>query len=213
MLDDRIRPVKERVLGPVARGLAGRVSPTALTLAGFALTLGAAGAAWRGAFGVALALWLGGRVVDGLDGVVARIEGSESPMGGYLDIVLDTAGYAAVPLALAAHHGTAAWWMAVAVLLSTFYLNAVSWGYLSGLLAREAAVRPSERADAANRTDFTSAPLPRGLVEGFETVVLYALILLLPAWSLTLVWVMAALVLMTAVERVRWGMRRVWREP
>jgi phosphatidylglycerophosphate synthase len=203
MLDDRIRPVKERVLAPVARALAGRVSPAALTFLGFVLTLGAAGAAWRGAFGLALAFWLAGRLADGLDGVVARIDGTQSSIGAYLDIVLDTAGYAAVPLALAAHHATADWWMAVAVLLASFYLNTVSWGYLSGLLASRA------RDARGEEGPFTSAPLPRGLIEGAETVVLYALILVVPRWSLALVWVMAALVLITAVERVRWGMRRL----
>lgn len=199
MLDDRLRPVKEWGFAPLARWLARRVSAGVVTWTALGVTLGAAGAAWQGAFLLAAGLWLAGRVLDGLDGPVARIRGEVSARGGYLDLVLDTVGYAAIPLALAAHHGTPGWWTAVAFLLASFYLNAVSWGYLSGLLA----------VGEGSGAGFTSAPLPRGLIEGTETVVLYTLILALPAWSLALVWVMAGLVALTVVERVRWGMRRL----
>lgn len=214
MLDDHLRPVKERWFASLARGLAGWASPLAVTLAGLGVTLLAALAAWQGAFVAATLLWLGGRLLDGLDGMVARIRDEASPAGGYLDIVLDTVGYAAVPLALAAHHGTTLWWASVAVLLATFYLNTVSWGYLSGLLAagKGPAHDGGGHADPAARIGgegFTSAPLPRGLIEGTETVVLYVLILAIPPWSLALVWVMAGLVALTVVERVSWGMRRL----
>ncbi len=214
MLDDRLRPVKERVLAPLARGVGRRVPAGVVTWTALGVTLGAAGAAWQGAFLVAAGLWLAGRILDGLDGVVARARGESSARGGYLDLVLDTVGYAVIPLALAAHHGTAGWWTAVAFLLASFYLNAVSWGYLSGLLAagESGGAGPDPRVgpDApAGGEGFTSAPLPRGIIEGTETVVLYTLILALPAWSLALVWVMAGLVALTVVERVRWGMRRL----
>lgn len=203
MLDHRLRHVKERWYGPAARLLARWTPALGVTAAAFVVTLAAAAAAWQGAFAAATLLWLAGRILDGLDGVVARVRGEVTPAGGYLDMVLDTVGYAAIPLALAAHHGTPGWWAAVAVLLASFYLNTVSWGYLSGLLAGASA------GAAPPPAGFTSAPLPRGIVEGFETVVLYTLILALPAWSLALVWVMVALVLLTVVERVAWGIRRL----
>jgi phosphatidylglycerophosphate synthase len=224
MLDDRLRPVKERAYAPVARILARWVPAMAVTLSALAVTLGAALAAWKGAFLAAALLWVGGRVLDGIDGVVARIRGGGTPVGGYLDLVLDTVGYAAIPLALAAHHGSAAWWMAVAFLLASFYLNTVSWGYLSGLLAAEGGVGGAGSVVAEGSAagegsaggegnvggeGFTAAPLPRGVVEGFETAVLYTLILALPGWSLGLVWIMTGLVVVTALERVLWGMRRL----
>ncbi|TVP44086.1 MAG: CDP-alcohol phosphatidyltransferase family protein [Gemmatimonadales bacterium] len=203
MLDDRLRPVKERVLARPARQLARWTSPTAISVVACLITLGAAGAAWQGAWIPALVLWLAGRTLDGMDGVVARVQGSSSDFGGYLDIVLDTVGYAAVPLGIAAWFGTPAAWMAAAVLVATFYVNTVSWSVLATLLVK----REQTGALGPDGARFTSAPIPRGLVEGTETIVFYALMLALPAWAPALMWLMAALVVVTAAERVRWAGR------
>jgi phosphatidylglycerophosphate synthase len=203
MLDDRLRPVKERVLARPARQLARWTSPTTISVVACLVTLGAAGAAWQGAWVPALVLWLAGRTLDGIDGVVARIQGAGSDMGGYLDLVLDTVGYAAVPLGIAAWFGTPAAWMAAAVLIATFYVNTVSWSVLATLLVK----REQAGAAGGGPVRSTSIPIPRGLVEGTETIVLYALMLAFPAWALTLMWVMAALVAVTVVERVRWAGR------
>ncbi|MDH4364495.1 MAG: hypothetical protein OEY70_10480 [Acidimicrobiia bacterium] len=58
------------------------------TAAGFALGLGAAGSAAVGWWWPALGLWLASRVVDGIAGAIARLEG---PTGraGFLDLVAD----------------------------------------------------------------------------------------------------------------------------
>jgi phosphatidylglycerophosphate synthase len=205
MLDDRLRPVKERLLAGPARPLARWTSPTAISVVACLVTLGAAGAAWQGAWILALALWLLGRTLDGLDGVVARIQGSSSDMGGYLDLLLDTVGYAAVPLGIAAFHGTAAAWMAAAVLVATFYVNSVSWSVLATLMAQRDQAAPRGPGGAP----YTAAPIPRGIVEGTETVVLFALMLAVPAWALQLMWIMAALVALTVAERVRWAGRQL----
>jgi phosphatidylglycerophosphate synthase len=203
MLDDRLRPVKERLLSRPARQLARWTSPTAISVVACLVTLGAAGAAWQGAWILALVLWLAGRTLDGIDGVVARIQGSGSDMGGYLDIVLDTVGYAAVPLGIAAWFGTPSAWMAAAVLVATFYVNTVSWSVLATLLVK----REHAGGRGPDGVRFTSAPIPRGLVEGTETLVFFALMLAFPAWALPLMWVMAGLVAVTVAERVRWAGR------
>lgn len=201
MLDDRIRPVKERVLAGPARLLGRWASPTLISGVACLVTLAAAVAAWQGAWGLALGAWLLGRTLDGIDGVVARLQGSGSDFGGYLDLLLDAVGYAAVPLGIAAFHGTSGAWMAAAILVATFYVNLTSWSVLATLLAQRTELRPEP--------GFTSAPIPRGLVEGTETVILVALMLAFPAWALTLMWIMAALVGLTVVERVRWARARL----
>jgi phosphatidylglycerophosphate synthase len=145
--------------------------------------------------------WLASRVLDGLDGVVARLQGSQSDLGGYLDIVLDTMGYAAVPLGIAAHHGTALAWASAAGLLAAFYVNAVSWSYLATLLVQRHG-RGGEPNAPVTPPRLTSTPMPAGIVEGTETVVFFTLMLAIPGWALPLIWLMMALTLATALQRL-----------
>lgn len=198
MLDSTLRPVKDRLLGPVARSPIGRVHPIVISTTGLAFGLGAAVAAWQQSAALAVALWLIGRVADGLDGVVARATHRSSDVGGLVDFVFDTIVYAAIPLGVAIGVDDRTTWIATAVLLATFYVNAVTLGYVSALL---------EKRDlgAATRGESTSATLPRGLVEGTETIVLFTLALALPDAATTIWWVMAVAVLVTAFERVRWA--------
>ncbi len=109
--------------GPVARYLNRRLSrplslllirlglsPTAVTIASFLLTLAAAAALALGSLWP-LALIAGGvlvqlaSVVDGADGEIARASLRTSPHGGFLDSVLDRAGDAAVLVGLAVAAG------------------------------------------------------------------------------------------------------------
>ena len=76
---------------------------------------------------VAVVLWLLNRALDGLDGAIARARGRGSDLGGYLDMLADVVVYAAVPLGVAVSVDTRSGWMAAAVLLGSFYVNAVSW--------------------------------------------------------------------------------------
>lgn len=46
------------------------------------------------------------RVLDGLDGVVARQRNKQTDFGGYLDIVLDFTVYSIIPVALVFSHAT-----------------------------------------------------------------------------------------------------------
>jgi phosphatidylglycerophosphate synthase len=158
--------------------------------------------AWRGLHWWALALFLAGRVFDSVDGAVARRGGTASDLGGYLDQLADTVGYAAVPLGLAAGAGTTAVWAACAVLLASFYVNIVSWAYLAALAEK--------RGSGATAQDVaTSIVMPTGLVEGAETVALYAAMLVIPGWLPGWFWVMAGLVAVTAVQRVVWAVRHL----
>jgi hypothetical protein len=49
--------------------------------------------------------------------------------------------------------------------------------------------------------------MPPGLVEGAETIALYAVLLALPTHALVLFWVMTGLVTITIVQRVVWATR------
>ncbi|MCU0618123.1 MAG: CDP-alcohol phosphatidyltransferase family protein, partial [Gemmatimonadaceae bacterium] len=101
MLDEFFRLHKERWLRPLANWCAGWCSPLAITALGLLIGLAAAFAASRAAWGLALGLWCVNRVLDGLDGVVARVSARQSELGGYLDIVADFTVYGAMPIGLA----------------------------------------------------------------------------------------------------------------
>ncbi|MGD9696144.1 MAG: CDP-alcohol phosphatidyltransferase family protein [Thermoleophilia bacterium] len=185
MIDRALRRRKEVVLAPVVRLVPRSLHPTALTVAAVIPGLGAAVAAAVGEPGLALALWLANRILDGLDGAVARRTDRQSDLGAYADMLLDAVVYAAVPLGIAVGQDSHAAWIAAAALLASFYVNAISWSYLAALLERRG-------EGAAARGHLTAVTMPPGLVEGAETVVLFAFALAVPAWSVPVMWVMAA---------------------
>ena len=201
MFDERLREVKERIFVEAARlGFAGW-HPHALTLA--ALLLGAATAVAL-AFQLylpAFVLWWLNRIFDGLDGTVARMGRRQSDLGGYLDILSDFVVYALVPLGLVAGRPSLPAALSAAVLLATFYLNAASWIYLSAILEKRRREAPTGQ--------FTTVAMPAGLIGGFETMIFYALFILLPQWMTWLFAAMSALVLVTIMQRLIWAIRRL----
>ena len=74
------------------------VGADAVTWAGFALGLAAAGCIATGVYGLGLMLILASRLMDGLDGAVARLT-QPTDRGAFLDITLDFMFYASIPLA------------------------------------------------------------------------------------------------------------------
>jgi phosphatidylglycerophosphate synthase len=198
MLDSTLRPAKDRILLPLASTMVGRVSPTVISTIGLGFSLGAAGAASQGLVVISVVCWLLGRIADGLDGVVARASGRAADVGGLLDFMFDTIGYAAIPIGLAFGIDDRAGWIATAVLLATFYLNSVSLGYVSALLEKRS-------LGAQARGETTSATFPRGLIEGTETIVFFTLALAVTNAATTIWWVMSVAVVVTALERVRWA--------
>ena len=203
MIDQRLREAKDRAIDPVVRGLVAlRVGAGWFTAAGLITSLAAGALAWRGLTWWALAAFLAGRVFDSVDGAVARRAGTASDLGGYLDQLADTVGYALVPLGLAAGIGTTEVWAACAVLVASFYVNIVSWAYLAALAEKRG-------AGAAAQGSATSIVMPTGLVEGAETVVLYIAMLAIPGWLPGWFWVMAVLVAVTVAQRVAWAVREL----
>jgi phosphatidylglycerophosphate synthase len=176
------------------------VAPIALSAVALVAALGAAAAAWQQLSLLAVALWLISRLADGLDGPVARNQGTASDRGGLVDIVSDTIGYAVVPIGIAAGIDSRAAWITVAILLATFYVNAVSWTYLAALLEKR-----SVGAVATGAT--TSTIMPRGLVEGTETILFYTVALAWPGGAVATMAIMAVAVTVTIFERLWWARR------
>src|SRR6056297_3353077 len=101
MVDFFLRPAKDRILSPVVSFFARRFEPNTLSIIGFGIGLATAAAAAFALWPAALGFWVANRFFDGLDGAVARASGKQSDRGGYLDIFLDFAVYAVIPLAIA----------------------------------------------------------------------------------------------------------------
>jgi phosphatidylglycerophosphate synthase len=192
MFDSQLRAVKQKILSPLAKNVS--VSPTYLTGVGFAVGLSAVSLAWQGLYLPALIAWSLNRLLDGLDGEVARINGKQSDWGGYLDILADFVIYALLPIALTISNPSPSGWFALAFMLACFYVNAASWMYLSALLEKRQV-----------NQHLTSITMPKGLIEGTETIVFYCLFIIFPDFMSVLFSLMALLVIITIFQRISWS--------
>ncbi|MBX9717602.1 MAG: CDP-alcohol phosphatidyltransferase family protein, partial [Microbacteriaceae bacterium] len=182
------------------------ISPDGLTLAGLAIGLGSAVAAGLQWWAVALVFWLLSRVIDGLDGAVARrrraappADAPHSEAGGFLDITADFVVYGStvVGVAVGATAGfDAPWWPFLAVLLA-YYINGSAFLAFSSI-----AERTGRQLDDGRSLSFLGR-----IAEGTETIVVHALWLILPYWAAPIAIGWAALVGVSAVQRMVAGYR------
>jgi phosphatidylglycerophosphate synthase len=200
VLDHYARLPKKHLYQPISRRW--KISPNRVSWAGFAAGMGAAALAGLGLYPAAFGFWALNRLLDGLDGEIARAQGRQSDFGGYLDIVLDFTVYTAIPIALVFSQPSPALWLLLSLLLGSFFINAASLMYLAAIL---------EKRDqgAEYNQEKTSVTMPPGLVEGAETVIFYSLFLLYPGKLDALFALMAVLVGVNVVWRLLWAYRQL----
>lgn len=93
VIDTRVRPHIQGILGPIGKFLASLgVSPAAMTTFGLAVTIVGAVVIGMGELAVGAVIALIGSALDGLDGTVARAAGRVTPRGAYLDAGSDRIG-------------------------------------------------------------------------------------------------------------------------
>lgn len=170
------------------------ISPGTLTAGGLLVGLGACVSAATGSWGAALGLWLLNRLLDGLDGPVARRR-EATELGGLLDFVADFVVYSGFVVGIAIARPDAR--LACVVLLATYLVNNVALLSFSSVIERRALPLGDER----------SLRLLPGVAEGTETIVVYVLFCLLPEASDVIAWVFAGLVAITAAQRVAQAVR------
>ena len=198
MFDARIRPLIDPPLNRIGRALAGwGVSANMLTFTGLALGLGGAVAIAFGHIGLGLALIIANRVLDGLDGAVARVNGPTA-LGGYFDIVADFAFYVSVPLAFGFLDPANT--KAALVLVASFVLTGVSFLAFAVI----AAERGEETKEHGTKSFFYST----GLAEGTETVLVFIAFALFPAWFVPIAYGYAVLCVLTVFQRSAMAIRR-----
>jgi phosphatidylglycerophosphate synthase len=201
MFDTALRRTKDRFGEPVAAIFKG-VSPNTISLASFVVGILAAGLAFQGWFGLALLLWLVSRVLDGLDGLIARVLHKQTDFGGYLDILCDFAVYATLPIAIVLNQPTQERYLALVFLLAAFYVNGASWMYLAAILEK----RSSQYVgDPAAPPVMTSIVMPSGLVGAAETILAYCLFLIWPSQAALLFTVFGLMVVFTTLQRLAWA--------
>jgi phosphatidylglycerophosphate synthase len=209
MVDAWMRRVKDRVLLAPARLIPDTVTPDWITLFSLPVGLSAAAAAAAGWWWPAILLFLANRLLDGLDGLLARTRGRGSDFGGYLDIVIDFHVYAALPVGVWVGAGGTSYrpaWPLV-LLLALFYVNAASWMYLAAILEKRHETRRPDPTEALPR--LTSVVMPPGPVEGTETIVFFLLFLMLPGQYPMLFTAMAVLIFTGVIHRLAWAGRNL----
>jgi len=203
MFDARIRHAMAPALDSAGRSLAERgIRPGLLTGVGWVLGAGACVLAGLALWPLALGLWLSNRLLDGLDGPVARARGA-TDLGGFLDVLADFSIYAGFVVGVAIAVPQAR--IACLVLLFTYYVSGTALLAQASLLERshEVAVRPDRR----------SLRFVGGLAEGTETIIVYVLFCLFPASAPGIAWAFAGIVGITAVQRVIGGVHALRAQP
>ncbi len=198
MLDAVLRPLIDPPLNHAARRLArAGVRANALTVAGAVVAPAAGIAVASGHYGVALALILLNRLLDGLDGPLARLHGS-TDFGGYLDIVCDFVFYAVIPLGfgLAEERNL----LPAACLLAAFLGAGTSFLAYAIIAAKHGLT-----SEAQGKKSFF---FQGGLCEGTETIAVFAAACLWPQWFPQIAYVYAALCVVTVIQRIASARRR-----
>jgi len=192
MIDAWLQPVLRRAMRPPADRLAARgVRADTISIAGFVTGLLAVPALAFGWWIPALLLIAANRIMDGLDGAVARIHGP-TDRGAFLDIALDFVFYALVPVGFAIHD-PAQNALPAAVLIAAFV------GTGSSFLAYAAIA--AKRKDRATAFPLKGIHYLGGLTEGFETIALFLAMCLFPAAFPLLAWIFAAACAVTTLLR------------
>ena len=199
MLDRALHAAIKPVLNRAAQGLVRLgIAADAVTITGFVVGMAAAVAIALESYWVGLALLLASRLMDGLDGAVARAT-KPTDRGGFLDITLDFLFYASIPLAFAiAHPAHNA--LPAAVLLAAFIGTGSS--FLAFAVIAEKHQVPST-AFPDKRFYFLG-----GLTEATETLIAFAAMCLWPQWFPQLAYGFAVLCAITIAMRIGWGWRR-----
>lgn len=197
MLDAKITPLIKGLLTPFVVLLDKcKITPDQLTLTGFMVGLAVIPLLAMQHWQLALAVIVFNRVLDGLDGQLARYQKVSSSAGGFLDISLDFLFYAAVPLgfALADPKGNA---LPAAILLVSFIGTGSSFLAFAIAAEKYQIERPQFK--------YKSFYYLQGLTEGTETILIFIAFCIWPEYFPIMAIVFAILCFITVITRIFGG--------
>lgn len=205
MFDHLLRVWKEQLMAPLAALLGTRLGMSAMSVTYLSGVVGVLSAfcGYLGHFQTGFVLWIVSRILDGVDGTIARAKGTQSDLGGYADLMVDHVCYLLVPFAMTLHNPSdLSLRLALEALLGSYFLNSVGLWVLSSILEKR-------NAGAKARGELTSVSMPFGIVEGAETVVVYSLFFLMPNRTALLFWSFAIAVYANVIVRWVWAHKNI----
>lgn len=192
MIDAQMRRLLDPALTVAATGLVKMgLSANAITIGGFLFGMTAVPLISFHHFELALVVILGNRLLDGLDGAVARQIGI-TDVGAYLDIVLDFIFYSAVVFGFAIANPDQAVYSAF--LIFSFIGTGTSFLAFAIFAAKH---KLSTEIRGTKSIYYLG-----GLTEGTETIVLFVLLCLFPAWFAVLATVFGIMCWITTATRI-----------
>ena len=216
MFDINLRPLKDGLFDPCCKYVPAAVGPHHITLLAFlAGLLSVYSAASTPHLSVlALFFWALNRLLDCLDGALARCRGTASDLGGFLDLLGDFTIYSILPIGIA--HGFSSeqnsaeagqTWRAVAVLEATFHVNNFILFYLAASAEKPSKDGQGDNVRKSKSKEVTSVMMKPALVEGMESGVIFTAMLAFPSQLGILSWIMATLVTVGIIQRTTWAIR------
>jgi len=197
MLDSKILEKTRSSLLKLAEGLLARnITANQVTVAGFIVGMSAVPLIIFDFTILALICIILNRLLDGLDGTLARLS-TPTDRGGFLDIVLDFIFYSSIPLAFALADPQANA-LAAAVLIYAFIGTGCSFLAFATIAAK--------RQMASTEFPDKSFYYLGGLTEATETIILFGIMCLFPAYFSLLAYGFAFLCAITTILRIKAGL-------
>jgi CDP-diacylglycerol--glycerol-3-phosphate 3-phosphatidyltransferase len=184
MVTNLARAWGARVIEPIAKLLAGwGLTPNSITLLGFVLTVAVAAVLATGRTQIAGILLIVTLGADAIDGTLARMTGTSSRFGAFLDSTLDRWAEVAI-------YGALVWYF-------------MSSGQNNGVLLATAAMATSLMVSYTRaRAEGIGIPLKEGLLTRLERLVILIAGLIIPALLIWALWIIAVLAGFTAIQRI-----------
>ena len=210
MFDIQLRSVKDSIFDPLCFYTPASVTPLQVTLTAFLSGLLSCYFASQRHIGLSLLFWSLNRMLDCLDGALARHRTSSSDLGGFLDLLGDFVVYSLLPIAVAAGVGgnSTQCWKAVSFLEAAFHINNFILFYVAAIAEKKHADAPSQ----PRTKELTSVTMRPALIEGMESALLFTAMLIFPSFITRWCWLMAALVGVGIAQRTNWVFRALGSE-
>ena len=197
MLDKAVLDKTKNLLHNLASGLLKRnITANQVTVVGFIIGISAVPLIILDQYLFALLCIISNRLLDGLDGTLARLS-TPTDRGGFLDIVLDFIFYSAIPLAFALTNPQANA-LAAAILIYAFIGTGCSFLAFATIAAKR-------KMDSTRFPDKSFYYLG-GLTEATETIIVFGIMCLFPSYFSLLAYCFAALCGITTILRVKAGL-------
>ena len=192
MFDRQIQKYTQKPLEYIAKLFLKFISPNHMTLIGFSFGVLMCLSIIIDQYLIAIIFLFFNRLSDGLDGVMARLQ-TPTPLGGYLDIVLDFLIYGGFVLSFGITEQN-----------NTFLSMILLFCYIgtgSTFLAK-AAILPSLTNQNSNEEIHKSFRYVVGLIEGTETIIFMVLCLLFPSLFIYFSSIFILLCVITTIFRI-----------